>query len=306
MAVNVTVFDLVNFPNNSKTVTVDLTEVVPLGNAGEDSWVFTASTTATASGGATIQKLYINNTRLGWAKSSGLKTGPYDVTSSKRHLKIAIDEDIGDAVELGLAWNDSLPLSGDDIAEDIQAKLNNAASSGGSKAGNLSYLNATCIYEDNTFQIISGTASSSYTGTNKSSVAVADGTTTTGLAEELGFNIPVTSETLASTEIKQTSLSTAYTSPGSTALTVANSGRIAGGDVVAITDGTNTEYRGVESAVGTSVTLSSGVANTYAAGSKVQVVKLQDSTAEPPPAFSNIDSYVKFGIATIVNQIDFS
>ncbi len=306
MAVNVSVFDLVSFPNNQKTVTVDITEVVPLGNAGEDVWVFSANTTATASGGAAIQRLYINNTKLGWAKSSSLKVGPYNVTTSKRHIKVAIDEDVAGATELLLLSNDILPLSGDDIARDMEDKLNNSAAVGGDKAGNLSYLNATVNYQDNRFQIISGSASTSYTGTDRTSVAVVDGTTTTGLAAELGFDIPVTTEVLASTQIKETSLLAAYDTPEALALSIVDSGRVVGGDCIGLSDGTNTEFRGIESGSGTSITLCSGFANTYAVGSKVQVLKLQDVTAEPPPAYDTIDAYVKFGIATIVNQIDFS
>lgn len=303
MAVNVTVFDLENFPNNSKTVTVDMSELVPLGNSGEDVWVLSATTTATASGGSAIQKLYINNTKWGWAKSSSLNAGPYDVTGSQRHLKFAIDEAIGSAVEIALDSN-ALPLSGEAVAKDMQAKLNATAGSGGAKDGNLAYLNAVVQYSGNTFRIISGTASDLYTGTDRSSVDVADGATTTGLAVELGFDILITSEQLSSTQIKQTSLASGYTSGVS--LTVTNGGLISPGDCLGITDGTSTEFRGVESAIGAGVTLSSGMDNTYAAGSLVQVLTLQDSTGEPPPAYATVDDYIKFSISSIVNQIDFS
>src|SRR5688572_1528170 len=109
MAVNVSVFNLENYPNNPKTVSVDLTELVPYGNGGEDAWVLSAVTSATASGGAAIQRLYINHLKFGWAKSSGLQTGPYDVTGSQKHLKIAIDEDIASGAELALTTSD-LPI----------------------------------------------------------------------------------------------------------------------------------------------------------------------------------------------------
>jgi hypothetical protein len=302
MAQNVPVFDLVNFPGTQKTVSIDLTEVVPLGNSGEDVWVFTSTTTATASGGASIAKLYINDLKLGWAKSSGLRAGPYDVTNTQRHLRVAIDEDIASAVQIALTVS-ALPLSGEDISRDIQTQLNAAGRTGGGKAGNLAYLKAICTYTNNTFKIVSGTSSTSYTGADRSSVAVADGTTTTGLAAALGFDIPTTSEVLASSPVKQTTLASNYSS--GTGLTVSTSGIIVTGDAIAITNGTTTEYRGVQTAAGVSVVLASGLANSYTSGSKIQVLRMQDASSEPPPAYNKIDDYIKYGIAYIANQINF-
>lgn len=302
MATNISVFDLVNAPGTQKTVTVDLTEVVPTGNNGEDIWVFTASTTATASGGAAIQKLYINNTKLGWIKSSGLKTGPYDILSGARHLRVAIDENIANAVQIALETN-ALPVSGEDVAKDIQNKINATARTGGSKLGNLSYLNAVVKYSNNTFTIISGVPSSTYSGSDRSSVAVADGTTTTGLAAILGFNITVSSEVLDSTQVKETSVASPYTAPSTTL--VLSSAIASTGDVFSITDGTNREYRGITTAIGATLTLASGLANNYAAGSKVQILREQDASGEPPSIYTTIDDYIKFGISYIVNQIFF-
>lgn len=304
MAVNVSVFDLDNFPNNSKTVTVDLSELVPFGNNGEDTWVLSAITTATASGGAAIQRLYIKDTRWGWAKSSGLNPGPYSITDSQKHLTIAIDEDIGSGAEITLTTS-ALSLGGDTVAADMQAKINNLASSGGGKAGNLSYLNAVVDFEDGRFKIISGTAASNYTGANRSSVDIADGSTTTGLAAELGFDIPFTSRNLAGDEVKQTSVSSVY-SAEAFSLEVTSAGIISDGDCIGLSDGTNTEFRGVESSIGTTITLSSGFTNGYAAGSLVQVVTLRDPSGEPPPAYSKVDDYIKFGLTSLINQIDFS
>ena len=303
MAVNISVYDLVNYPSNPKTVTVDLTELVPYGNSGEDTWVFSAVTSATASGSVSIQRLYISETKFGWAKSSGLQSGPYTVSDSQKHLKISIDEDIAGAVEITLDTN-ALSLGGDAVAKDIQDKISAPATYGGDKAGNLSYLNAVCTYTNSIFEIVSGTSSDMYTGSSRSSVAIIDGVTTTGLAAALGFDILFTSETLAATQVKQTSLAATYVS--GTALTVSSSSIVAGGDCVVITDGTNTEYRGVESAVGVGVTLSSGMDNGYASGSLVQVLDIQDSSGEPPPAYSTIDDVIKYSIASLINQIDFS
>lgn len=303
MAVNVSVFDLVNFPNNPKTVTVDISEVTPFGNGGEDAWVFSAITTATASGSAAIQRLYISQSKMGWIKSSGLKPGPYIVNGSQKHLKVSIDEDISQAVEIVLDEN-SVAIGGTSVAKNIQAKLNATALTGGAKVGNLAYLNASVQFVDGTFQIISGTASDEYTGITRSSVDVADGVTTTGLAAELGFDITFTTQGLATAPPIQTSLADPYTT--GTSFTISTSGLISGGDCIAITDGTNTEFRGIESGSGANITLSSGLANPYAAGSLVQVLSVQDPGGQPVSGYQSVDDIVKFSIASIVNQIDFS
>ncbi len=303
MAVNVSVFNLENYPNNPKTVVVDMSELVPYGNGGEDTWVVSAVTSATASGGASIQRLYINHTKFGYAKSSGLRTGPYSITNLQKHLKVAVDEDISSAVEVMLTTS-ALPLGGDAVASDLQEKINATARSGGPKAGNLSYLNTVVRYVNGTFEIISGTAGEFYTGSDKTSVAVADGASTTGLAAELGFNIPFTSEALASNQVKQTSLASSYSS--GTSLTVTNAGIVSAGDCVVVTDGTSTVYRGVQTVVGTTVVLASGLGTSFASGSLVQVLGLRDPSSEPPAIYSRVDDYINFAVNSIVNQIDFS
>jgi hypothetical protein len=303
MAVNVSVFDLVNYPNNPKTVTVDMTELVPYGNGGEDTWVFSAITTATASGGAAIQRLYISQNKIGWVKSSGLSQGPYTVNSGQKHLQVAIDEDIAEAVEITLDEN-TVAIGGNSVAKDIQTKISATALTGGAKEGNLAYLNASVRFVNGAFEIISGSASDVYTGVTRSSVDVIDGTSTTGLAAELGFDITFSSEDLASTPPKQTSLASPYTT--GTSITIVTDGLISGGDCIAITDGTNTEFRGIESGAGATVTLSSGLANTYGVGTLVQVLTVQDPAGKPVSGYETVDDIVKFSIASIVNQIDFS
>lgn len=303
MAVNISVFDLQNYPNNPKTVTVDLSELVAFGNGGEDTWVLSAVTTATASGSAAIQRLYISQNRVGWVKSSGLKAGPYSVIVSQKHLKVAIDEDISGAVEITLDEN-TVAIGGNAVAKNIQSKISNTALTGGAKAGNLAYLNATVRFVNGAFEILSGTVSDVYTGVTRSSVDIADGATTTGLAAELGFDITFSSESLAAAPPKLTSLASPYTT--GTALVVDTSGLVVSGDCIAITDGTNTEFRGIESGFGINVTLSSGLANTYATGSLVQIVTVQDPAGNPVSGYETVDDLVKFSIASIVNQIDFS
>ena len=74
MAVNVTVYDLDNYPDNSKTVTVNHSTLVPIGYEGDEQCVLSFTTTAYSDNTNTtsIQDIYVRETRAGWCKSSGL------------------------------------------------------------------------------------------------------------------------------------------------------------------------------------------------------------------------------------------
>jgi hypothetical protein len=67
MAVNVTVYDLENYPDNSKTVTVDQKTVVPLGYDGDEQWVLSFTTTAYSDNTArtAIQDIYVTEMKAG-------------------------------------------------------------------------------------------------------------------------------------------------------------------------------------------------------------------------------------------------
>jgi len=52
--------------------------------------------------------------------------------------------------------------------------------------------------------------------------------------------------------------------------------------------------------------LSSGLDNTYAVGSLVQVLTEKEPSGQPPPAYTKVDDYIKFAIASIANQINFA
>lgn len=304
MAVNVNVYNLESFPNNSKIVTVDLSELVPYGNNGEDAWVLSANTTATAAGSAVIQKMYISDTKWGWLKSSGINSGPYTINASQQNLRISIDEVIGSGAEITLATS-ALQLGGDTVAKDLQSKISSLALAGQVKEGMLSYLNVSVEYKNGRFIIISGTASSDYVGADSSFVEIADGVTTTGLAAELGFDIVFSSQTIAGEPVKSTSLTAVHTAP-SADITVAAPGVLAVNDCVAILDGVNKEFRHIDSIAGSVITLNANLANSYGVGTLVQVMDVRDPTGIPSPAYETIDEYIRFSLASLINQIDFS
>lgn len=69
MALNVTVRDIINFPGGTpKTVTLDIIQIVPsAGNPeGDEIWVTSSTTTATASGTTAIQNMFKNEMKRGF------------------------------------------------------------------------------------------------------------------------------------------------------------------------------------------------------------------------------------------------
>jgi len=133
VAVNVTVRDLVNFPGGTpKTITIDIIQVVPAGGSpleGDEIWVTSSTTTATASGGAAIESIFRNEMLRGFIRSSGFVTGNFDLDFVAPRIKIAIDEEIEDGVTITLA--SGINLLSTDVAKDLEDKLQAEASIGG-------------------------------------------------------------------------------------------------------------------------------------------------------------------------------
>ena len=61
MARNVTVYDLDNYPDNSKTVTCDQQSIVPIGYGGDEQWVLSFVTSAYSdnTNNTAIQDIYV-------------------------------------------------------------------------------------------------------------------------------------------------------------------------------------------------------------------------------------------------------
>lgn len=303
MSTNVSVYDLENYPDNYKTVVVDHKQVVTTGGAGDEIWVLSASTTATASGSASIQDVFINKFIVGWTKSTAFNQGPYTISSSQKNLKVSINGSTARSVSL---TESAVPVSGDDVAADMQTQINALAAVGASEAGNLAFKNAWVTFDDGRFIIQSGSPTSSYLGSNRSSVVVSAGDTN-DVSVHLGFFAQVSSQDIANTSVSETYLSwPVVTSSGWTYVEVNDESVASTGDCIAVTDGTNTEYRYVSSTAAGVININAALSNDYAANARVQTLRLQDPESNPVSVFEDIDDATRYAISSLVNQIDFS
>lgn len=318
MAVNVTLRDIVNFPGGTaKTVTLDITQIVPVGGdplEGDEIWVTSATTTATASGGGSIENIFKNQMKRGFLKSSGLVTGTFAIPSSAG-FKIAIDEDISSGVDITLTEDTTASVA--DVGIDIEAQIKAEAEigGGGAKIGNLSYLNVQVRAEGNQFIIESGIISTTFTSIGKSSVAIGAPDSGTDIRSVLGFDIITSSETLALRQIVETSLASAYSSGD--ILEVASTAGFAAGNAIIIQDDTNSQVV-VTSGAGTADDLTAsqirfttqsgislGLENSYSSGVLVRVMHEVD-VSDPVSAVTTVDELYRSSIDSIANQIDFS
>lgn len=317
MAINVTVRDIVNFPGGTpKTITVDLAQIVPVGGSpeGDEIWVTSTTTTATASGGGSIQSIFKNEMKRGFIRSSGLVTGLINVPASYG-LKVAIDEDIGSGVDIALTSGNNKLL--EDVAQDIENKIRAQAvvGGGGAKIGDLSYLNAQVRVVGGRISLDSGTVTDRFTGTGKSSVVLGAPSVLTDARSLLGFDKPVSSEILATRQIVETSLASGYSSGN--ILEVSSTAGFSAGDAIEILDATNSQrvlVSGAGVAGGLSASqirfvpasgVAAGLANPYATGALVRKYHPVD-IADPVSAVSTVDALYRFQIDSIVNQINFA
>ena len=317
MAVNVTVRDIVNFPGGTpKTVTVDIIQIIPVAGQpleGDEIWVSSSTTAATASGGGSIESIFKNQMKRGFLRGKSIDPGLITIAASTG-LKIAIDESIGAGVDITLTEvTNALPA---DIANDLEAKIRAEAEAGGGggKIGNLSYLNAQVRFENNKFQIESGTVAETFTGTGRSSVAVAAPDSGTDVRNALGLITADSSETLASRQISETTIASTYSSGD--ILEVSSTAGFSSGTAIIVKDGTNSQVvstSGVGVADGLTaaqirfVTQSGeslGLANPYATGSVVRQLHEVD-VSDPVSVVNTIDKLFRFAIDSMVNQIDF-
>jgi hypothetical protein len=313
MAVNVTVRDIVNFPGGTaKTVTVDVIQVVPAGSnpEGDEFWVSSATTTATASGGASIENIYKNELKRGWIRGIDPIDTSIDIPATAR-MKIAIDEDIGSGADITLTEGNGLTTTA--VAQDIEDQIRNLAviGGGGAKVGNLSYLNAQVRYSDGVFSIESGTVTGAYTGTSKTSVALGAPDSGTDVRSTLGFHITISSEDLAARDRVEVFVTSDYSTGD--LLSIGSTASLSAGDAFMVTDGTNSDIALVSGTIDGSIlqfTAVSGVglglAHTYTANAAI-FKKLQEvNNVTPLSAITTVDQLYRFAIDSVVNQIDFS
>jgi hypothetical protein len=319
MARNVTVYDLDNYPDNSKTVVVDHLTVTPVGGEGDEQWVLSFATTAYSdiANSTAIQDLYVREIKAGWIKSSGLVGvgGKFTIDATTKTLGIRMDNS---SQVYYIELDEGANLGGDTIAADMETKIRAIPDSGWWQAADsgyeLAYVNASVEFVNGKFRIISGSVSPYYTGASRSSVAVtASGADTAHY--ELGFSIPISSETIASTAVPEVLVSTNYTADTSPLAVAAGLSPVAGESFM-ITDGVTTDYfTAVTGTTDTSIVVATsavnnivGIANNYntSSGTKVQKLVANDPAREPTAYYDTVDGITRWGIKSLTNQIDFS
>ena len=316
MAINVTVRDIVNFPGGTaKTITLDIAQIVPNGGSpeGDEIWVTSSTTTATASGGGSIQSIFKNEMKRGFLRGVPPATALLDIPSLAR-FKVAIDGLIGTGVDIELTEGTNLLSS--DVAQDIENQIREEAEigGGGNKIGNLSYLNAQVRFFNGVFSIESGTVTDTFTGPGRSSVTIAAPATGTDVRETLGLHLTVSSELLAARQLAETALASDY-SVGDIIEVISTAGFTAG-ESFQIRDVDNSQLvlisgAGVSDGLTASqiqfVTVSGeslGLANAYSTGAQIRKFHPID-TPDPVSAVSTVDQLYRFAIDSTVNQIDF-
>jgi hypothetical protein len=307
MAINTAVYDLDGYSENSKTVTLDLLKIVPVGAQGDEKFVLTCKTSAYSNftDKTTIDDIFIQEFLCGWCKSSGFKGAVFTITSINKGLKIKIDN-VSKFYDIVLT--EGTNLTGDAVAADIQEKLRASSMETTDTGKVLGYKNCRCSFINIRFVIKSGTISKMLSGSNASSVEI-DITGTASVT--LGFDLPVASKTLAGTDIREV-VSSVYTADDDT-LNVQSGLAYSPGDAMYITDGTNVDYFTAVSGTETAIqipTLSgngfTGISHSYAAGSKVQKLKYNDPEYKPASCLDSVDDALTWGILSLANQIDFS
>jgi len=321
MALNVDTQDLINYPGNNKRVSVDVNSLVPTGYEGDEQIVMVVSTTAYSNitNRTAIQDLYITEAKSGWIKSSGFKGSVFQLDSTHNTFRIKLDTTVSGYNGTGyydvvLAHDAGANLPADDVAEDMENKIRGIPEGSQWEVADngyiMAYKNCSVEFNNGKFKIISGSIGDSYTGTDRSSVAVVSGTSNDCLSW-LGFDLPLSSETLASTQIRESELRNDYPDGVDyiNLYTSGGTGAIAG-DAMAITDGTNIDYFIIatkETATGHYTVVSGSIANNYSAyGAKLQRLRMNDPEFEPASAYGTVDSIARYGIKNMVNQIDYS
>lgn len=314
MATTITVRDLDNYPDNSKTISVSQTTMIPTGAEGDEKWVlsFTTSAYSDNTDRTSIQDIYIQEFKAGWAKSSGLVSAPFTIQEGRKSLGISLDgSDVYDIVLTnGTYGGDSLA---DHIQELVREVPTTFSGTWNSNDDPLAFMNSAAKFTNGKFYIVSGNVGSHYTGSSKTSAIVsASGVDT--LYSYLGFDLGFNSYDLASTYVKESLINEDYTAGDATLYTSFNSGDVSANDALAITDGTDTDYFTALSVSGSEITVATsgvnafnGISNNYTSGeAKVQVLKMQDPDSVPAIYYDKVDDVMRWGIMSILNQIDFS
>ena len=179
----------------------------------------------------------------------------------------------------------------------------------------LAYTNASVEYTDGKFWIISGSIGRYYTGSYRSSVKVASGSTN-GCLATLGFNLPIDSQTIAGYTYPEAAVSSTYNGDATPLAIEAGTGVVEGNALCITGDGVNFEYfTALSGTTDTSIAVATSggsegytaISGTYTANAaKVQILRPQDPNARPTSWFNSVDELIRYGVKGIVNQIDYS
>lgn len=321
MAINVNVQDLVNFPGNVKSMSIDQVSIVPQGAEGDEKYVLKFSTSAYSDveNRTAIQAYYITDFKSGWVKSSGFagSAGQFSLTSGVNRLLVKLDSTVSGTdgngyYEIILDYNDDdTPMSSEAVVEDLEAKIRaladnlDTADIGYTSA----YRNATVEYKNGKFWIVSGSVSNFYNGANRSYADVISGTTNDALST-LGFDLKTSSATLDSMAINEALVMENYFT-GASGIVISKSIGAVNKSCVFITDRTNSDYFQLNTdptVAGTVLSFdSNSITHNYTSEeSKVQLLREQDPEASPSSWFNDIDKITRHGVKHIVNLIDFS
>lgn len=325
MAINIDTQDIDQYPGTIKRVTIDQDTIVPTGFEGDEQFVIKVSTTAYSDNttNTSIPATYITDFDIGWAKSSGLAGtgGKFALDSTHCNLKVKMDNTISGSDGSGyytitLAYDaNGISLKGEVVAVDMENKIRAITCVTADTGYQYAYSNASVEFRDGKFWITSGTIGRYYTGEYKSSVSIT-AADTNDCSALLGFNIPITSESVANTTVPEALITANYTTDTAT-LNISPGTGVVAGDCLLITDGVNKDYFTALTVDGTKTTLTvpttatnsfAGIAHSYtvASGTKVQILREQDPDGQPTAWCSSVDSIIRYALKNMINLIDYS
>lgn len=290
-----------------KDVTLDLEKVVTTESEGDERYILSATpgTTTLGDGGATIDPLLTEFAKAGYVRSSGFKNAPFNITASNNQLQISVD---GSSFQtISLATGNGLTM--EDVSDDMQQKINLLAAEGGALEGNLAVLNAIVSVENNKFVIISGSLSKTFTGPERSSVAILPGATNDASAT-LGFDIITSSEDISSKLVIESQLTGDVYSPSGVG-DVVPLDDVTGfttGQAMTVSNGSSRAYFVVTSISGNALITHSGSipSATFSGGSVVQNVFERDADSSLASPYESVDDITRALLRSIAGQIDFT
>jgi len=331
MAIRVDTQDLDNYPGTVKVVTLDQDSIVPTGEEGDEKYVLSFATTAYSdnTNNTAIQTIYVTDFKTGWCKSSGFTgvNGRFPLDSSHNKMKIKLDATVSGAdgsgwYEIELYEDGGTLQPAEAVAADMETKIRAIANTiHASDTGfMLSYMNASVEWTEGRFWIISGSVADWYSGSSGRSSVQVSAASTNDCSAMLGFDQTTNSYDLSAVSIKETILTSSYTTDTSP-MSVLGGSNVTAGDCLVITDGTNTDYfTAISGTTDTSIVVPTvathnytGITHSYSyspvvsgTGAKIQILREQDTDNDPMMYYTNVDDLVRFGIKSIINQIDYS